>query len=77
MQVQSLTQEDPFQKEMATHSSIPAWDIAWTEEPSRLQSMGWQKVRHDLAIKQQQQQYNKLEGKELGIITLIHTVRKC
>ena len=68
MQVQSLTQEDPFQKEMATHSSIPAWAITWTEEPSRLQYMGWQKVRPDLAIKQQQQ-YNKLEGKELGIIT--------
>ena len=76
-QVQSLTQEDPLQKEIATHSNILDWDIPWKEEPSVLQSMWWQKVRHDLATKQQQQQYNKLEGKELGIITLIHKIRQC
>jgi len=46
-QVQSLNQEDPLEKEMATHSSILAWRIPWTEEPSGLQSMGSQKVRHD------------------------------
>ena len=40
--VQSLGQEDPLEKEMATHSSILAWRIPWTEEPSRLQSMGSQ-----------------------------------
>ena len=40
--VQSLGQEDPLGKEMATHSSILAWRIPWTEEPSRLQSMGSQ-----------------------------------
>ena len=39
-QVQSLSQEDPLEKGMATHSSILAWRILWTEEPSRLQSMG-------------------------------------
>ena len=39
--------EDPLEEEMATHSSILAWDIPWTEEPSRLQSMGSQRVRHD------------------------------
>ena len=39
---------------MATHSSILAWEIPWTEEPGGLQSMGSQKVRHDLATKQQQ-----------------------
>ena len=39
-QVQSLAQEDPLEKEMATHSSIPAWKIPWTEEPGGLQSMG-------------------------------------
>ena len=39
-QVQSLGQEDPLEKEMATHSSIPAWEIQWIEEPGRLQSMG-------------------------------------
>ena len=38
--VQSLCQEDPLEKEMATHSSILAWRIPWTEEPGRLQSMG-------------------------------------
>ena len=40
--VQSLGQEDPLEKEMATHSSILAWEISWTEEPGRLQSMGSQ-----------------------------------
>ena len=35
--------EDPMEEEMATHSSIPAWEIPWTEEPDRLQSMGLQK----------------------------------
>ena len=39
MQVQSLSQEDLVQKEMATYSSILAWEIPWTEEPGRLQSM--------------------------------------
>ena len=39
MQVQSLGQEDSLKKEMATHSSILPWEISWTEEPGRLQSM--------------------------------------
>ena len=38
--VQSLVQEDPLEKEMATHSSVLAWRIPWTEEPGGLQSMG-------------------------------------
>ena len=42
--VQSLGQEDLLVKEMATHSSILAWEIPWTEEPGGLQSMGSQKV---------------------------------
>ena len=42
-QVQSLGQEDPLEKEMATHSNIVAWEIPWTEEPGGLQSMGSQK----------------------------------
>ena len=50
-QVQLLGQEDPLEKEMATHSSIFALEIPQTEEPGRLQSMGWQRVRHDLATK--------------------------
>ena len=45
--VQSLGQEDPQEKEMATHSSTLAWKIPWTEEPGRLQSMGSLRVRHD------------------------------
>ena len=55
MRVLSLGWEDPLEKEMATHSSVPVWEIPWTEEPSRLQSMGSQRVRHDLATRQQQQ----------------------
>ena len=46
-QVRSLGQEDPLEKEMATHSSILAWRIPWMEELGRLQSMGSQRVRHD------------------------------
>ena len=40
-------QEDPLEKGMATHSSIPAWKIPWTEEPGGLQSMGSQRIGHD------------------------------
>ena len=47
IQVQSLGQEDPLEKGMATHSSILAWKIPWTEEPGGLQSMGLQRVRQD------------------------------
>ena len=47
--VQSLGWEDPLEKEMATHSCILAWETPWTEEPGGLQSMGSQRVRHDLA----------------------------
>ena len=46
-EVWSLGQEDPLEKEMATHSSIPAWEVPWTEEHGGLQSMGSQRVRHD------------------------------
>ena len=45
--VRSLGGEDPLEKEMATHSSILAWRISWTEEPGRLQSTGSQRVEHD------------------------------
>ena len=45
--VPSLDQEDTVEKEMATHSSILAWRIPWTEEPDGLQSMGLQRVKHD------------------------------
>ena len=43
----SLGQEDPLEEEMATHSSLLAWRIPWTEEPGRLQSMGSPRVGHD------------------------------
>ena len=45
--VQSLGLEDPLEKEMATHSSILAWKISWTEEPGGLQSMVSQRIRRD------------------------------
>ena len=44
--VRSLGRKDPLEKEMATHSSTPAWKIPWTEEPGRLQSVWLQRVRH-------------------------------
>ena len=49
--VWSLGQDDTLEKEMATHSSILAWEIPWTEETGGLQSKGWQRVGHDLATK--------------------------
>ena len=45
--VQCLGQEDPLEKGMATHSSIPAWRILWTDEPNGLQSLGSQRLRYD------------------------------
>ena len=51
-QVRSLGREDPLVKAMATHSSVLAWEIPWTEEPGGLQSMGSQTVGHDLMTKQ-------------------------
>ena len=47
--IQFLRQEDLLEKEMATHSSILAWEILWTEEPVTLQSMGLQRVRYNWA----------------------------
>ena len=47
MQVRSLGQEDPLEEDMATHSSILAWRIPWTEEPGGLQSKGSQRVGHN------------------------------
>ena len=46
-QVQFLVREDPLEKDMATHSSILAWEIPWTEEPGGIQSMGSQRVGHE------------------------------
>ena len=51
--IRPLGREDPLEKGMATHSSILAWKIPWTEEPGGLQSMRSQRAGHDLATKQQ------------------------
>ena len=55
MQVRSLGQEDPLEEGMATHLSLLAWEIPWTEDRGGLQSLGLQRVRHDLVTKEQQQ----------------------
>ena len=57
MQVQSLGREGLLEKGMATHFSILAWEILWTEEPSRLQSTGSQRLRQELMTQQQQEQH--------------------
>ena len=62
MWVPSLGWDDPLEKEMATHSSVLDWQIPWTEESGWLQSMGWQRVGHDLVTKQQQQQGRSYHG---------------
>ena len=59
-QVWSLDLEDPLENEMATQFSIVAWEIRWTEEPGKLQSLGSQRVGHDLATKQQQTSFRKV-----------------
>ena len=53
MRVLSLGQQDPLEKEVATHSGILAWEIPWTQEPGGLQAMGSQRVGHDQAEKQE------------------------
>ena len=58
MWVRSLGWKDTLEKEMATHYSIFAWEILWTEEPGGLQSIGSRRVEPDLVTKQQQQQYS-------------------
>jgi len=57
--LESLGQEDPLEQEMATHSSILAWEIPWAEGLGRLQSMGSQRVGHDLVSKQPTSTYNE------------------
>ena len=71
--VWSLGREDPLAKGMVTYSSILAWRIPWTEEHGRLQYMGFQKVRHNLETKQQQQTYIPLLGNlfKRSIFTII------
>ena len=62
--VRSLGQEDLLEKEVATHSSILAWKIPWTEEPAGLQSMEWWRVKHDWATQHTQIHTVGMEGKQ-------------
>jgi len=55
-----MGQEDSLEKKVTIHSSILAWEIPWTEQQGGLQSMGTQRIRHNLATKQQQQQQDHL-----------------
>ena len=71
MPAPSLGQEDPLEKEMATHSSILAWEIPWTEEPGRLQSMGLKRVGHNLVTKQQ------LTRLPLSVVTIFLHIYLC
>ena len=64
MWVRSLGWEDPLEKSMATHSSILAWRIPWTEEPGVLQSTRSERVGHDLATEEQQKQENWKTNKQ-------------
>ena len=69
MKVQSLGRKDPLEEGMATHSSVLAWRIPWTEEPGGLQSMGSQRVRHDgsdLACTYDYQSQCPRQGQEQG-----------
>ena len=59
MQVWSLGQEDHLEKKMRNYPSILAWEIPWTEEPHRLQSIESQRIGHDLVTKQQQQSHEQ------------------
>ena len=62
-QVPSLGQEDPLEEEVTTHSSILAWEIPWTEEPGGLQSMGSQRVGHNLATEHAEKCYHSLPAR--------------
>ena len=70
--VQSRGWEDPLEKGMATHSSILAWRIPWTEKPGELQFMGLQRVRHDWATNT----FTFLDVKEIEYLFLICISRK-
>ena len=65
--VRSLGLEDPLEKEMATHSSILAWRIPWTEEPSGLQSTGSQRVGHDWVTSRSQPNCLVSKGKHRAV----------
>ena len=68
--VQFLSEKDPMEKEMATHSSILAWRIQWTEKPGELQIHGVLRVVRDLATKQQLQIGNKYSEFDLYMTSI-------
>ena len=65
-QVQSLGWEDPLEEDMATHSSILAWEIRRTEEPGGLQFIGFQRIGHDWVTEHEQGARASGEGMNLG-----------
>ena len=69
--VQSLGQEDPLEKEMATHSSILAWKIPWIEDPGRIQSMGSQRVGHDWATSLHFTKVPRVSGEAYEFVSVI------
>ena len=71
MWLQSLDQEDPLEKDMTALSSIFAWGISWTKEPRGLQSMGMQRVGHNLATEQQQKTKGKMVSRFLKSVVLV------
>ena len=72
MQVQSLDQEDTLEEEMATHFSILAWKIPWTEETGRLQSMRLQRVGQDLATKHHHiRGFTSKDSTNLGLYSMV------
>ena len=86
MQVRTLGQEDPLKEEMATHSSILAWEIPWTGDPGRLQSMGLQRVGHNWASTQgriggdgiwEQEVCRLSEGRNIFKLLLINLHSSC
>ena len=69
-----MDQEDPLEEEIATHSSILAWEIPWTEEPGGLHSpWGHKRVRHNLAKKHQHQKPQESLLERRGIWTMFFT----
>ena len=76
-QLRRLGRKDPLEKEMATHSSILAWRIPWTEEPGRLQSIGMQRVRHDWAPNTFTFRCIWQENYRSDVLFLTHHIRRC
>ena len=69
MQVRSLGQEDPLEEEVATHSSVLAWEVSWTEEPGMTQFMGSQRVGHNSALNNSKLAFLGLRLSIMGGIT--------